>query len=69
MIEDPILDTLPPQTPGEVRQEILGLARRYFDLISRKGVFSPGDDPVQVSGKVLDGDDLEMLIEASLDIG
>lgn len=63
MIEDPLV-----QTPGEVRQEILALARRYFRMVSRRAPFSAGEDVVPVSGKVLDDDDLEMLIEASLDM-
>jgi CDP-6-deoxy-D-xylo-4-hexulose-3-dehydrase len=63
MIEEPSV-----QTPGEVRDEIRALARKYFELTHQTRPFDPGEDVVPVSGKVLDEEDLEMLIEASLDM-
>ena len=56
------------QAPGEVRDEIRALAKKYFALTNRPRSFTPDVDVVPVSGKVLDEEDLEMLIEASLDM-
>jgi CDP-6-deoxy-D-xylo-4-hexulose-3-dehydrase len=56
------------QTAGEVRDEIRALARKYFELTQKRKPFEPGEDVIPVTGKVLDEEDLEMLIEASLDM-
>lgn len=54
--------------PGEIRSEIHALAKKYFEVVSLKSEFRPGIDPVPVSGRVMGEDDLENLIEASLDM-
>jgi CDP-6-deoxy-D-xylo-4-hexulose-3-dehydrase len=55
-------------TAGEVRDQIRSLSKQYFRLIQEEKEFRPGVDPVPVSGKVLGEEDLEALIEASLDM-
>jgi CDP-6-deoxy-D-xylo-4-hexulose-3-dehydrase len=55
-------------TPGELRDEILALSRKYFQAINRGKQFQAGVDPVPASGKVLDANDLEALIDSSLDM-
>lgn len=49
------------------RQAILDLARRYFEG-QPKPEFVPGQTYIPAAGKVLDGDDCEHLIDASLDM-
>ena len=49
------------------REEILKLVRQYGLTSLASKAFSPGLDPVPVSGKVLDPDDLAALVDASLD--
>jgi len=48
------------------RSEILALAQNYFDA-KTEPPFLPGESPVPVSGKVLDGTDIAALVDASLD--
>jgi CDP-6-deoxy-D-xylo-4-hexulose-3-dehydrase len=48
------------------RSEILNLASRFFDA-AEVPKFVPGESPVPVSGKVLDGTDIASLVDASLD--
>ena len=50
-----------------VRKEILALTFRYADQLLATTPFSPGDDPVPVSGKVLTSDDFASLVDSSLD--
>lgn len=52
----------------QLKQEILGLAAQYYASIQSTAPFRPGIDPVPVSGKVLDGADLQHILEASLDM-
>jgi CDP-6-deoxy-D-xylo-4-hexulose-3-dehydrase len=50
------------------REEIHALAVRYFEEGHAKAPFRPGIDPVPVSGKVVDADDLRALLDAALDM-
>jgi CDP-6-deoxy-D-xylo-4-hexulose-3-dehydrase len=63
-----------PELPGaqlvsaeELRQEILGRVREYAAARWVKPPFVPGVTPVPVSGKVFDADDVESLVDSSLD--
>lgn len=49
------------------RAEILGMARSFFKGKGKR-VISPGKDYIPPSGKVLDEDDIENLIDSSLDM-
>jgi len=51
----------------ELREEILRLSVEYHQQAFPRAEFFPGISPVPVSGKVIDGDDLHTLIDASLD--
>ncbi len=57
-----------PGSPGAVRDQIRALTHQYFALTQVERHFRPGIDAVPVSGKVLDGEDVEHLVEASLDM-
>jgi CDP-6-deoxy-D-xylo-4-hexulose-3-dehydrase len=48
-------------------QQISDLVSKYGAVTSRVETFSPGDDPIPVSGKVIDNDDLTNVIESALD--
>jgi CDP-6-deoxy-D-xylo-4-hexulose-3-dehydrase len=50
-----------------VRQEILKLVEGHFAETWPNKPFRPGVDPVPVSGKVFDADDVKHLVDASLD--
>jgi CDP-6-deoxy-D-xylo-4-hexulose-3-dehydrase len=50
-----------------MRQKVIDAGREYFRSLAPK-VIRPGQDYIPVSGKVLDEDDLEHLLEASLDM-
>src|SRR5579875_648800 len=52
---------------SQLREQILQLAERYFEEISRSKAFVPGESAVPVAGKVLDSADMRNLIDASLD--
>lgn len=52
----------------EIREEFASLAEEFFALHHPQVEFRPGVDPVPVTGKVLDAQDLKHLIEASLDM-
>lgn len=51
----------------ELRDEILGLTRKFALYQKPSRNFSPGVDPVPVSGKVLDEEDFVNLVASSLD--
>lgn len=53
---------------AQLRAAVLAAARQYHEAAGSPGAFEPGITPVPVSGKVLDADDLEHLIDASLDL-
>jgi CDP-4-dehydro-6-deoxyglucose reductase, E1 len=50
-----------------VRQEILNLVEGHFSEAWPSKAFRPGVDPVPVSGKVFDAEDVKLLVDASLD--
>ncbi len=50
-----------------LRSEILSLTQTYADLLLAPKKFTPGDDPVPVSGKVLTSEDFTALVDSSLD--
>jgi CDP-6-deoxy-D-xylo-4-hexulose-3-dehydrase len=50
-----------------LRSEILSLTQKYADLLLVPKKFTPGDDPVPVSGKVLTSEDFTSLVDSSLD--
>jgi len=51
----------------QMREQILNLTRQYADRLLAPTLFSPGKDPVPVSGKVLTSDDFSALVDSSLD--
>jgi len=50
-----------------LRQEILKLTQQYADELLSTKAFTPGEDPVPVSGKVLTSEDFTALVDSSLD--
>jgi len=50
-----------------LRTEILSLTRQYADKLLAPKSFTPGVDPVPVSGKVLTSEDFSALVDSSLD--
>ena len=51
-----------------MREEILKLSREYFSKEIEKKKIVPGESYIPPSGKVMDEDDMEFLIDASLDM-
>src|SRR5471032_3540138 len=58
---------MPDRTKEDLRDEIRRLTAEYHKLAFQRGEFRPGEDPVQVSGIVFDADEMEHLVDASLD--
>ena len=54
-------------TPEALRSEILALVERYYTVAFPDRPFEPGVTPVPVSGKVFDADDMQSLVDSSLD--
>ena len=54
-------------TAQELRSQILSLTREYFAAKWPERSFRPGVDPVPVSGKVFDDEELAHLVDSSLD--
>lgn len=54
-------------TATQLRRQILDLAARYFEESSKPREFIPGDTPVPVSGKVIDGADIASVVDSVLD--
>ncbi len=52
---------------AELRQQILDLSARYFAEAFPTAEFKPGQSPVPVSGKVIDGGDLASVVDSALD--
>jgi CDP-4-dehydro-6-deoxyglucose reductase, E1 len=52
---------------SQLRNQIKSLVRRYYDAAFPSADFVPGESAVPVSGKVFDSNELEYLIDASLD--
>lgn len=53
--------------PEELRRQILHLTRAYYDAKHRHKDFSAGKSAVPASGRVFDANELELLVDASLD--
>src|ERR1035438_9592000 len=51
----------------QLRQQILDLSAQYFAKAFPEAEFNPGQSPVPVSGKVIDGDDLSSVVDSALD--
>jgi len=56
-----------PSKAEQLRQQILELTRQYQAAKWPKQDFAPGVTPVPVSGKVFDADEVELLVDSSLD--
>ena len=54
-------------TAESIRAEIQSLVARYHDAAFEPTPFVAGETPVPVSGRVFDGHELALLIDASLD--
>lgn len=57
----------PPSRADELRAQILELTREYHAAAFPRREFAPGDTPVPVAGRVFDADEIEHLVDASLD--
>ena len=55
------------EAAAELRAQILRLVGEYHAEAFPEGAFRPGETPVPVSGKVFDADEMQHLVEASLD--
>jgi CDP-6-deoxy-D-xylo-4-hexulose-3-dehydrase len=51
----------------QIRQQIANLVEEYAQLKYAPTVFAPGETTIPPSGKVLDGNELKLMVEASLD--
>jgi CDP-4-dehydro-6-deoxyglucose reductase, E1 len=51
----------------QLRQQILDLSAQYFRETLSAAEFEPGQSPVPVSGKVIDGDDVSAVVDSALD--
>src|ERR1041384_2542911 len=56
-----------PRSAAELRQQILELVREFHSANWPARPFRAGQDPVNVSGKVFDAEDVASLVDASLD--
>lgn len=54
-------------TTKEIRKQILNLTEAYSEIFLKPKSFVAGQDPIPVSGKVLESDDFVNLIDSSLD--
>jgi CDP-6-deoxy-D-xylo-4-hexulose-3-dehydrase len=52
---------------AQLRQQILDLSAQYFATAFPAKEFIPGQSPVPVSGKVIDGGDLSSVVDSALD--
>jgi CDP-6-deoxy-D-xylo-4-hexulose-3-dehydrase len=52
----------------ELRSEILSQSKKFFEVAHSPKAFVPGETYIPASAKVVDQDDLSMLIDASLDM-
>ena len=60
--------TAVPTAAAPSREAFYSLAETFFREARPERTFRPGIDPVPVSGKVLDADDLKALLDAALDM-
>lgn len=61
------MTTITDTTPELLRAQIADLVQQFADLTLAPRPFVPGESPVPVSGKVLGAQELQLLVEASLD--
>jgi len=59
--------TISEQTPDSLRAAIREQVAEYHAVAFPKAPFVPGVTPVPVSGKVFDAEDMQSLMEATLD--
>ena len=52
---------------NRLRSEIITLTEKYAEIFLAKETFTPGVTPIPVSGKVLNSEDFQALVESSLD--
>ncbi len=52
----------------QLRERIRELLKEYFEQAFPAKTFTPGESPVPVSGKVFDSEELELLVDSSLDL-
>src|ERR1700689_956451 len=52
---------------SHLRRQILDLSTEYFAEAFPAAEFRPGESPVPVSGKVIDGDDVSAVVDSALD--
>ena len=52
---------------GSLRKRILDLVAEYTQLVHAPVPFIPGETPIPVSGRVFDAEDLQSLVDSSLD--
>lgn len=60
-------DLSTPSSAEQLRDQILALVARYADIAHTPKPFIPGLSAVPVSGKVIGGKELQLMVEASLD--
>ena len=53
--------------PQEIREQIRGLVAEFYEAEHTGKVFTEGVSPVPVSGRVFDANDIQSLVDASLD--
>ena len=51
----------------EIRSQIAGLVKKYAEIEYKERLFVPGESSVPVSGKVLDDNELRLMVDSSLD--
>lgn len=56
------------QTAEDLRSQILKLSREYFQLKHTPKPFAPGQTSLPANGKVMSADDMENLVDSSLDL-
>ena len=50
-----------------IRKQISVLVEQYAEIVYANKAFTPGIDVIPPSGKLLDGEELKLMVEASLD--
>ena len=57
-----------PQTADSLRAELLSKSRQFFELAHSPKTFVPGETYIPATAKLMDGEDLGHLVDASLDM-
>jgi CDP-6-deoxy-D-xylo-4-hexulose-3-dehydrase len=55
------------ESPAALREHILQMVARYHEAAFPGQTFVPGETPVPVSGRVFDGEEIQSLVDSSLD--